>query len=326
MRFLTLLLLLITSDLWSDASAPAPNIDGDRITVSGYSGGGHMAQQLHIAYSDLIGGAGILAGGPFGCAEGSLATAMARCIGNTDGTLPVKEFTARIRAAAGEGKVADPANLADDRVWLFHGARDTIVAAEVSDAAAAVYAEFVPDGHMVRIDDVEAGHSFPARGRGSACTTYEPPYVADCGYDAAGELLQHLYPGLDAPAAETDGELGEVTLPGAADANLSETAYLFVPPICNGGEKSCPLHLVLHGCAQSAVSIGTAFIEQSGYLQWAGGNGIVLAFPQVVPSAANPLGCWDWWGYTGPDYLWRDGAQMTVIADWLRSLAGEPQP
>ena len=27
MRFLTLLLLLITSDLWSDASAPAPNID-----------------------------------------------------------------------------------------------------------------------------------------------------------------------------------------------------------------------------------------------------------------------------------------------------------
>jgi poly(3-hydroxybutyrate) depolymerase len=324
MRCLTIALLLIASDLWADAPAPVPNIDGDRITVSGHSAGGQMAQQMHIAYSDLIGGAGITAGGPFGCAEGSLATAMARCVGKTDGPLPVEELAARIRAAAGEGKVADPANLADDRVWLFHGARDTIVAAEVSAAAAAIYAEFVPGENLQRVDDVKVGHSFPARGRGSACTAYEPPYVADCGYDAAGEILQHLYPGLDAPAAETDGELREVTLPGAAESSLSETAYLFVPAACEGGESSCPLHLVLHGCAMSAANVGTGFIEQSGYLPWASGNGIVLAFPQVVPSAVNPLGCWDWWGYTSADYLWRNGAQMQVLAGWLRSLAGNP--
>jgi poly(3-hydroxybutyrate) depolymerase len=323
MRCLTLVLLLITNDLWSEAPATSPNIDGDRITVSGISAGGQMAQQLHIAYSDLIDGAGIVAGGPFGCAEGSLATAMARCIGKTDGPLPVAEFADRIRAAAGEGKVADPANLADDRVWLFHGARDTVVAAEVSAAAAAIYAEFVPDENSERIDDVEVGHSFPARDRGTACEAYEPPYVADCDYDAAGEILQHLYPGLNEPAPEADGELRQVNLPGAAEASLSDTAYLFVPLACEGGAEACPLHLVLHGCAQSAVSIGTDFIEQSGYLPWAGGNGIVLAFPQVVPSAVNPLGCWDWWGYTGADYLWRDGAQMKVIADWLRTLAGE---
>jgi poly(3-hydroxybutyrate) depolymerase len=322
MRCLMLALLLVTGDLWSETPAPAPNIDGDRITVSGISAGGQMAQQLHIAYSDLIGGAGILAGGPFGCAEGSLATAMARCIGKTDGPLPVAEFADKIRAAAEEGRLADPANLADDRVWLFHGAQDTIVAAEVSAAAAAIYAEFVPDENIQRIDDVEVGHSFPARGRGSACTAYEPPYVADCDYDAAGEILQHLYPGLNEPVSDAVGELRQVALPGAADASLSDSAYLFVPPVCDGGEEACPLHLVLHGCAQSAVSVGTSFIEQSGYLPWAGGNGIVLAFPQVVPSALNPLGCWDWWGYTGADYLWRDGAQMQVIANWLRALAG----
>lgn len=326
MRCLLLALVLVSAGAPAAAlaadTAVSPNIDRERITVSGHSAGGQMAQQMHIAHSDLISGAGILAGGPFGCAEGSLATAMARCVGKTEGPLPVADFAARIRAAAEDGKVADPGNLADDRVWLYHGAQDTIVAAEVSAAAAALYAEFIPDGQIQRVDDVQAGHSFPALGRGSVCAAYEPPYVADCGYDAAGELLGHLYPGLERPADDAAGELREVPLPGAAGASLSDTAWLFVPPACANGDGACPLHLVLHGCGQSAVSVGTGFIEQSGYLPWAAANGIVLAFPQVVPSAANPLGCWDWWGYTGQDYLWRDGAQMRTLATWLESLAG----
>ena len=322
MRYLLFALTLMTGAVAAAESGAALNIDTDRVTVSGISAGGQMAQQLHIAYSDLISGAGIIAGGPFGCAEGSLATAMARCMGKTDGPLPVAELAERIRTAAAQGQVADPANLGDDRVWLFHGALDPIVAAEVSEAAAGIYAEFVTNGNIVSVEDVQAGHSFPASGRGSACEEYQPPYVADCGYDAAGEMLQHLYPGLETPPPGAGGDLREVSLPAAADASLSETAYLFVPPACERDGEACPLHLVLHGCAQSAVSVGTGFIEQSGYLPWAAQNGIVLAFPQVVPSAANPLGCWDWWGYTGPDYLWRGGRQMKLLAGWLVSLAG----
>jgi len=246
---------------------------------------------------------------------------MARCIGTTDGPLPVAEFASRIRTAAEKGAVADTAKLADDRVWLFHGKQDSVVAAEVSKAAADIYAEFLPAGQIRSVVDVESGHSFPTRGRGSACSEYKPPYVSDCDYDAAGEMLQYLYPGLEAPGSETDLKLQETSLPGAAEAGMSDVAYLFVPPACDGGGSACPLHLVLHGCAQSAVSVGTDFIEQSGYLPWAARNGIVLAFPQVTPSAVNPLGCWDWWGYAGPDYLWRSGKQMKVLADWLISMA-----
>ena len=49
----------------------------------------------------------------------------------------------------------------------------------------------------------------------------------------------------------------------------------------------------------------------------------MLAFPQVSKSMAmpmNPHGCWDWWGYTGDDYAWRDGKQQTVLVRWIRSL------
>lgn len=318
---LLLTTLLLSTPALSSESALSPKIDTDRITVSGISAGGQMAHQLHISYSDMFSGAGIIASGPFGCADGSLATAMARCMGKTDGPMPVAELIDGINSAQDQNLVADTSNLADDPVWIFHGTLDTTVAAEVNDATAALYAGFIPDPQIVYVNDFAAIHNFPARGHGSACTAMEPPFVGDCDYDAAGTILQHMYSGLESPVSEPETALQTVSLQGAVEAGLSETAYLFVPPACAEGEQGCALHLVLHGCAQSAVTVGTDFIEQSGYLSWAEANDIVLAFPQVAPATLNPYACWDWWGYTGADYRWRNGKQMVVVTDWIKSLS-----
>ena len=327
MRSVILSGLLLTGTALAGSQEPAPNIDPERVTVSGISSGAHMAHQMHLAYSDLFSGAGIISGGPYFCADNSLITAMGRCMGNTDEPLPVEELVAVVREQAAAGKLADTANLADDRVWLFHGSNDVTIARQVHDATADVYAAFVPAENIVEVNDVPAGHFLAADGRGHGCDEMKPPFVGDCGYDTAGTLLNFLYPNLADPAAEVSTALQEVALPGAGDAELMETAYLFVPAACTSGEQACALQLVLHGCAQSAEVVGTAFIEQSGYLQWAETNGIVLAFPQVEKSMVapmNPHGCWDWWGYTGDDYANRDGEQMTVLADWIRSLVNQP--
>ena len=324
MRVLLMILFLIGPAVTAaNESTPKPTIDPERVTVSGISSGAHMAQQLHIAYSDLFSGAGILSGGPFGCADNSLTTAMSRCMMNTD-PLPVADLVAKIQAAAAAGNIADTTNLADDRVWLFHGTADSTISAEVHEAAAAVYDAFIPAENIRRVTNVEAGHFFPARGRGHACTELKPPFVGDCDYDAAGELLQYLYPGLQPPSSAPAAHLQLVTLPGADDAGLLETAYLYVPPACADGARACALHLVLHGCGQSAATVGTDFIEQSGYLPWADANDIVVAFPQVEKSLMNPLNphtCWDWWGYTGENCLWRDGPQMKLVAGWIKTMA-----
>ena len=315
----SLLLLLAASPLHTD-EPPRLGIDPDRITVSGLSAGAQMAHQLHVAWSDLFSGAGLIAGGPFGCAAGSVATAFARCMAANGTGLPVDEFSAAIRAAAEDGRVSDPAALADDRVWLFHGSLDHTVARGVSDALAELYAEFVPAANTRYVYDIPAAHHFPANGRGHGCEASQPPFVGDGGYDAAGELLEHLYPGLAPPADERPGELLQVELPGAKAAGLADTAYLFVPEACAAEGGSCALHLVLHGCAQSTTQVGTAFIEQSGYIGWAAANDIVLAFPQVAPGPANPYACWDWWGYTDKAYLWRAAPQMRVLVEWLQAL------
>ena len=319
-RLILFLLLLIAAPAWSGPDARLA-IDTNRVTVSGLSAGGHMAHQLHIAYSDVFSGAAIIAGGPFGCARGSLQTAFARCVSTTGGDLPPDEFIQDIREAAEKGLLANPAALSNDRVWLFHGALDKAVAEGLSDVLYAEYLAFVPADQVIYVKDVPAAHNFPAAGHGHSCDAAEPPFVGDCDYDAAGRLLQQLYPGLENPAGEALNPLTETPLPGAPEAGLDGVAYLYVPRACRQGTGACALHLVLHGCAQSAAQVGTAFIEQSGYLPWAEANAVVLAFPQVAPSAVNPMGCWDWWGYTGPDYRWRDGKQMRVLTEWLESLS-----
>jgi len=311
---------LLAAPLCADP-APSLQIDPDRVTVSGLSAGGQMAHQLHLAWSDYFGGAAIIAGGPWGCAAGSVATAFARCMATApaDG-LPVAEFAEAIRTAAAADEIADPANLADDRVWLFHGTLDTTVAAGVSGALAALYGEFVATDQLNYISDVPASHTFPAKDRGGPCDATQAPFVGNCGYDAAGALLLQLYGELQPPGDGSAGQLLNVDLPGAAEAGLLDTAVLYVPPACANGERACALHLVLHGCAQSTAQVGMAFIEQSGYLDWAASNDIVMAFPQVAASAVNPYACWDWWGYTGSNYLERSAPQMQLLVDWLRSL------
>ena len=220
--------------------------------------------------------------------------------------------------------LADPANLADDRVYLFHGSLDTKVSSLVHDATGALYAEFISTDQLLQVNDIAAGHVFPVMESENNCIDLVPPFVGDCDYDGAGELLSYLYPGLTPPNIDAQTQLLDVTLPGADEADLMETAYLFVPSACVTDENTCALHLVLHGCAQSAEAVGTDFILQSGYLPWAEANDIVLAFPQVQKSLVaplNPHGCWDWWGYTGDDYANRNGKQMSVLANWVNDLA-----
>ena len=64
---------------WAAVELPALQLDKTQTTVSGLSSGGYMAVQLHVAFSSVFAkGAGVVAGGPFYCAEGSVVNATGR--------------------------------------------------------------------------------------------------------------------------------------------------------------------------------------------------------------------------------------------------------
>ena len=309
--------------------APLP-IDPKSVTVSGVSAGGYMAVQFHVAHSALVQGAGVLAGGPYRCAEGSMRLALGRCM-KGDEEIPTARLLEETSQLALDGSIDPIAGLADDRVWIFRGADDPFVGKPVADALEAYYAALVQPGQVARVEHPGAGHVFPtADPAAPPCGSFEAPYVSNCGLDGARALLGHLYGELAPGAAAQPSGLAEFDQrPYARDAGsrgLAERGWLYVPQECRaGGAARCRLHVVFHGCKQGASYVGDAFVRRSGYLEAAEANRIVLLFPQIEPGfqPLNPNGCWDWWGYEGDDYAVQSGAQLRAVRAMAADLLGE---
>jgi len=327
----TILIIPVLSLLWG-CDEPAPpeptasveaeksfRIDPDRITVSGISSGAYMAGQLHVAYSGLFSGAGLLAGGPYQCAGGSMSRALGPCV--KGGDVGIAGITARIYELVESGAIDDSDNLRDDRVWIFHGAADETVDRSVSLATGDFYRQFLDSAQLVLVTDVNVVHGMPTLSEGHPCDTFAAPFLNACDYDAAGELLKQLYGPLN-PPADAVAELLPVSQAAFEDAELTEQGWLYAPEECRSGAE-CGLHVAFHGCAQSDRYVGDAFVTGAGYNRWAETNRLLVLYPQAESSKlspVNPLGCWDWWGYTGEDYATKTGPQMIAIRAMIDSL------
>src|SRR5690348_10042260 len=85
------------------ATLPKLHVDPARVAVAGLSAGAYMATQAQLAYPEVFRGAALIAGGPYDCAQGVLATAVTSCMKGTpapDGAALAK--AAQARAAKGE--------------------------------------------------------------------------------------------------------------------------------------------------------------------------------------------------------------------------------
>jgi poly(3-hydroxybutyrate) depolymerase len=299
--------------------APRFNIDESRITVSGISSGAYMAGQFHVAHSALVNGAALLAGGPYYCAEASIQKGLGPCI--KGGDTGMDGLVAYAVAAAAASSIDSLNNLNDDRIWLFHGTQDVAVSHEVVVDAQKFYERVALQVTASLVDDVEVVHGMPTLDKGVACNELASPFLNACNYDAAGVLLNALYESLNERVQAT-GKLLQVSQPGAKGAVMLDTAFLYVPASCTA-QESCGLHIAFHGCKQSSEMVGDAFARDAGYNEWAESNRLLVLYPQVASSKLapmNPLGCWDWWGYTGEDYATKSGAQIVLVMATIRSL------
>ena len=313
-----------------DRLAPLPIADGS-VTVSGISAGGYMAVQFHVAHSALVNGAGVIAAGPYFCAENSLRYALGRCMKGDD-PIAADELVSLTSELALNDAIDPIAGLANDRVWLFHGGADPVVAKSVVDALQSYYATLVDPRRVKRVDLAAAGHTFPAAASDlQACSATDTPFIGNCGMDGARQLLEHLYGPFKAQAAAaTPGTLVKFSQTpyahAAGAAGLAARGWLYVPAACTGQSPAggCRLHVAFHGCKQGSSYVHDAFVKRSGYLAAADAGNVVVLFPQVEPSyqPLNPNGCWDWWGYEGSEYATRRGPQIVAIKAMVDDLLG----
>jgi poly(3-hydroxybutyrate) depolymerase len=307
---------------------PALHATRDGLTASGVSSGGYMAVQLHVAHSARIVGVGVIAGGPYYCAQGSLFTALYNCMQPgqwTPVTAPAL-LKSEADALSAARAIDSTDNLARSRAWLFAGSADHTVYPAVVQALRDFYSAYKAQVELIA--DQPAGHGMVTERYGNACGVTEAPFIVDCGYDAAGQLLGFLLGPLRQPAAQDAGRLRSFDQTRYADGDargiaMDDVGYVYVPLRC--ATERCRVHVAFHGCRQGAAELGERFVREAGYNRWADTNGLIVLYPQVVkrysPFVFNPRGCWDWWGYTGAQYHTKAAPQIRAVMKMVERLA-----
>ncbi len=332
-RLLSLALLLAGGSACADKASnalPKLTLDPSRVAVTGLSSGAYMAGQAQLAYPVLFPNAALVAGGPYGCANGQLGVALGSCMKGTPAP-DVAALVASVKQRSADGSIGALKDLAHARVYLLHGQDDALVAPAVAEAAAHFYEQLrdgTPglEGMLIRDDAQRAfAHNLPVAAFGDDCDKSVTPYLGRCGFDAAGEIFRQMF----GPVAHASGQArGEPRTfdqrayrPDGRDALLAETGYLYVPPQCLTG-KACGLLVAFHGCKQNADAVGGAFVRGAGFNRWADAYDVAVLYPQTRASFAplNPQACWDWWGYSGADYDTRQSVQLRWLVNAVRAL------
>lgn len=327
------------------ATLPSLNVDKTKISVSGLSSGGFMANQLGYAYSATFMGVGVFAGGPYMCAGHNNYTA---CMYNASiSSSQLSTMQADINNWSGTS-IDSKANVANQKVYLFVGTSDYTVGPNPMNAVNTQYQNNgVASGNLQYVQRSGTAHVFPtdfAATGDNSCGSSASPYIANCSYDGAKAVLSKIYGTLnarnDSPAAGNYIEFDQTPYTNG-NPGMAATGWIYVPANCASGAQ-CKLHVALHGCQQNYATIGDKFIKNTGYTRWADTNSIIVLFPQTrvdntshataaSGSLSNPNGCWDWIGWYGNDFARKSGTQMAAIKAMVDRVSGgggttEPPP
>lgn len=335
-------------------SLPALNIDIGRTSISGMSAGGFMAVQFQVAHSSIVTGVGVVAGGPFNCAQADVLRAIANCsctgesgvqCAVTESSADVQSLVANAREMARQSVIDPIQNLARQRILTISGAKDTLVPPAIAHQLSAFYTALgVPLANISPVTLPDAGHTMPTKDYGISCSQETEPFIGKCGYDAAENILRWIYGSLRAPSGKPAGKFiqfdqtryiseNKVKVDWGTSTGLDKTGWVYIPDSCVNGEQ-CRVHIVLHGCKQGqsylprqrppdgGLYFGATFVKNTGYARWADNNNLVILYPQAASIPfKNPNGCWDWWGYTGTDYATKKGAQIRTLRAMVDALA-----
>jgi poly(3-hydroxybutyrate) depolymerase len=310
-------------------------------SVSGLSSGAYMAGQIELAHAKDIVGAGIVAGGPFGCAVSASSRlfpywpmvvwqnamlADHECMQVDWGAPDANELVTQAKDLAAAAKIDPLGDLADDKVYLFSGNADATVRRQVVEAAKRFYEVAGVPAASVMLVERDGGHAFLTETEGASCDVTKTPFIDDCDYDQAKAILEWIYGPLAPPSPSPTGRFvsfDQTAFDKEPPNGLAKEGVVYVPSACaNGG--GCRLHIVFHGCDQSQEDVGDDFIKKSGFARYADTNRLVVLFPQIAGSLANPHGCWDWWGYSDMDFLEKEAPQIAAIWAMAERLASQP--
>ncbi|WP_432696401.1 extracellular catalytic domain type 2 short-chain-length polyhydroxyalkanoate depolymerase [Marinobacterium sp. YM272] len=335
----------------STKTTTAPRLEGfgadlSQSSISGLSSGAFMTVQMHLAHSSRFVGAGIIAGGPFRCAESFRAAAMIAEDAFTLNALytcmnplipqtgPNPDKLVQVaRETADAGLIDDLKHLSKNRIYIFTGSEDKVVQSDVVNTTREFYKRLgVPVKNIRYVDDIPAGHSIITDNpEDSALSLNQPPYINNGGFMQSWDILSHIYGDLEDPSEQLSGSIVRFDQSEFFDpdnrqqdrerASMSDFAYAYIPKAVAEGAK-CRVHIALHGCKQgynyinyvngkpdyqNSPPYGNRYFTTTGYNQIADSNNLIILYPQAQGADGN--------GVQNPDGCW----------DWWGYTSEDPQ-
>lgn len=304
------------------------------VTLSGLSAGAFFAVQFHMAYAEIADGSAAIAGGAYWCSKGNTNVATGECM---KGKVPARISLDRYYYEEKRGAISSMDNLRGDRGFVFSGENDILVDRATVHALENFYVELLGSDHVTSEYNSPAGHGLPTLDYGKPCLRrhyFNSPWLLNCGLDGAGMILEALLDDLKNPyegrkevsdlAGGTLYKFDQRPFIEESGSSMADYGHVFIPTQCEARGAKCRIHVALHGCDQDPMTVGSTFIVKGGYNQWASANDLIILYPAAAKSywaPQNPLGCFDWWGYTGDNFHLRTGVQMKAVRGMLKALA-----
>ena len=264
------------------------------------------------------------------------------------GWVQLEKLFAFTNTSNNDGLIAPLTNLANDRVYLYRGTKDSVYLDGSVNKTMDFFANYVsdPSTQIFFEANIPSQHCFPTNDpwlSNASCgqgAPWAPPAIENCNYDGAGAVLQFVYNNALTPP--TPGvpsnpnnlyTFNQNLYMGGIWGGIGSYGFVYIPPACLDNSTSCRLHVAFHGCGMSVFNpqMNTSFALHTGFNPWADKNNFVILYPQgggyqelnmTAPSAQIQGGCWDGYGQTGLGYSWRGGPQMVAIANMIQAIGG----
>ncbi|KAL2782432.1 Alpha/Beta hydrolase protein [Aspergillus keveii] len=162
----------------SAAALSSYNVDPNSISVSGLSGGGYMAAQLGVVYSDIF----------------TKGFGYTTCMynGKPSITGPIS-----IMNSWSGSKITDVNILGQRRVYMWVGSSDSTISPNVMDQLQSQLTNIVESANISYVKTSGAAHTIPTDFHGSGdnpCGSATSPYISNCKYNGAGSLSGSTVP------------------------------------------------------------------------------------------------------------------------------------
>lgn len=118
---------------------------------------------------------------------------MALAIMKSGDLIDINALKYEVNYAYGFNSIDNPVYMKNGKAYVFHGTHDNTVVIGVSKKVVQFYTEYMPAENIKTNFTLTAEHAMVTDNYGQGCASFNPPYINNCQFDLAGDMLKWFH-------------------------------------------------------------------------------------------------------------------------------------